>query len=88
MYSTISLIANLFSELLADSRSGTPQNVLRKSPSSEVGGSVQRDNQAANKDKGPRNNQNQIKNNQQRDKRDSPRHVDQENKGGYKVSYH
>jgi protein LSM14 len=65
-----------------DSRSGTPQNVLRKSPSSsEVG--VQSDNQAANKDKGPRNNQNQMKNNQ-RDKRDSPRHVDQENKGGYK----
>lgn len=68
-----------------DSRSGTPQNVSRKSPSSEAGAPAKRDNHAANKDKGPRNNQNQNKNNQQqREKRDSPRHVDQENKGGYK----
>lgn len=74
-----------------DSRSGTPQHMSRKSPTSDMGVQTNQNQRGGegqaggNKDKPQRNNQ---RNNpqQQRERRDSARNEGQENKGGYRVS--
>lgn len=82
-----------------DSRSGTPQNVSRKSPTSDMGiqTNQNRENQSGSgKDKPHQNQRNNQRNNnnnqqqqqqQQRERRDSGRNEALENKGGYRVSY-
>lgn len=72
----------------SNSRSGTPQNAARKSPTSEMAVQTnqnQRENQSG-KDKPHQNQRNNQRNNnqQQRERRDSGRNEGQENKGGYR----
>lgn len=89
--------ANCIFYLYTDSRSGTPMNLSRKSPTSDMavqtGQSQNQNNQSAsssnNKEnqKIPRN----QRNNNQRERRDSGRiernnEVQEQHKGGYRVS--
>ncbi|CRK92681.1 CLUMA_CG006315, isoform A [Clunio marinus] len=71
-----------------DSRTGTPQNLPRKSPTAETSVQTnqnQRDNQSGNKDKPHQQNQkNNQRNNNQYERRDSGRNEGQENKGNYR----